>query len=132
MSIISKQQGLVQATGRKALLTLIKGSLTVPQDAVFFFSTTKFRQTNQVISNVTFPKMTPPLDPALGPLMVIVTSVMHVILIPLFAARLYGRIVPDWRVSWDGYFLIAAVVRSKLTCSVSLWRPILPALLRPN
>jgi len=54
--------------------------------------------------------MTPTPDPSLAPLMVAVTGVMHAILIPLFAGRLYGRIVPDWRLSWDGYFLIAAVV----------------------
>src|SRR5438105_8971798 len=60
--------------------------------------------------------MAAPPDPALGPLMIIVTSVIHGIALPLFAGRLYSRIVPNWRLSWDGYFLIAAVVRTYPPC----------------
>ncbi|GAB1320021.1 hypothetical protein MFIFM68171_10231 [Madurella fahalii] len=54
--------------------------------------------------------MDAPRDPALGSLMVIVTGVMHAISIPLVGGRIYDRVVPSWRLSWDGYFLIAAVV----------------------
>jgi len=57
-------------------------------------------------------QMAPSPDPNLGPVMVLVTSVTHAILLPLFAGRLYVRLFPDCRLSWDGYFLIAAVVRT--------------------
>ena len=62
-------------------------------------------------------------DPNLGPVMVLVTGVTHAILLPLFAGRLYVRLVPDCHLSWDGSFLIAAVVRTYL----SFYIPHLPS-----
>lgn len=56
--------------------------------------------------------MAPPPDPALGALMVVVTVFTHLVSFCFFAGRLYDRLVPTWRLSWDSYFLIAAVVRS--------------------
>ena len=53
-----------------------------------------------------------PPDPDLGRTMVIATAVMHLFSIPLYAGRMYGRIRPVWRVTWDGYFLTGAVVKA--------------------
>ena len=53
-----------------------------------------------------------PPDAGLSPTLIIAISVMRLISIPLFLGRMYSRITPVWRVSWDGYFLTLAVVSS--------------------
>lgn len=51
--------------------------------------------------------MEAPPDPSLGSL---ITTVLHILSLALFVGRMYDRIVPTRRISWDGYTLIAAVV----------------------
>ncbi|KAK0719323.1 hypothetical protein B0H67DRAFT_448225, partial [Lasiosphaeris hirsuta] len=49
-------------------------------------------------------------DPAFGSAMVVATAIMRAVSLPLFACRLYSRLLPRWRLSWDSYFLVAAVI----------------------
>src|SRR3569833_2935028 len=52
----------------------------------------------------------PSPDVTRGPVIVISTTIMRLISLPLYRGRTYARIVPVWPFSWDSYFLTAAVV----------------------
>ena len=51
-----------------------------------------------------------PPDPDLGRTMVVITVLLHLISIPLYCGRMYGRLRPVLQLSWDSYFLTGAVV----------------------
>jgi len=50
-------------------------------------------------------------DISKAPLLVGITTFLHVISLSLFGGRIYTRVRPTLRLGWDDYFIAAAVVR---------------------
>lgn len=59
------------------------------------------------------PDGAPGPDDSKAPLLIGLSTFLHVVSLSLFGARMWTRTIPRWRLGLDDYFLMAAVVSVK-------------------